>query len=179
MVRFYTYCRCSCSVLTAVNEGVEIALEVEYCWGLIHRSQEYGRRDFPFQSLGTFPRRHPTAVSAKKGATEQGQAAGRATADAGLIVPGKMDVGPRINQIAQYTSLLAGGRAAPIEARAVSFVASLCLLSGLKPPHALCVGPKIAARMTIALKTHCDHSRGPPPKRGASRQKVVRFKQPH
>jgi hypothetical protein len=57
MVGFYMYRSCSCLMFAAMNEGVEIALEVEYCRGLIHRSHEYGRVDFPFQSPETFTAR--------------------------------------------------------------------------------------------------------------------------
>jgi hypothetical protein len=65
MVGFYIYRRCSCSMFAAVNEGVEIASEVEYCWGLIHRSQEHGRPNFPFQSPETFPVDLHAAVSVR------------------------------------------------------------------------------------------------------------------
>src|SRR6266404_4589745 len=77
MVGFHMYRCCSCLMFAAMNEGVEVALEVEYCWKLIHRSPEHGRGDFAFQSPETFPLDlHATPASANTPLPNKGRVAG-------------------------------------------------------------------------------------------------------
>jgi hypothetical protein len=60
-------------------EGVEIALKIEYCRGLIHGSPEHGRHNFAFQSRETFARRfhQPKPPNPASAEANNGKAAGK------------------------------------------------------------------------------------------------------